>query len=270
MLSDRPLLSLFKSVLRTAHALLLLRPDALAPFLARLRAPRPFPMPGESFVVRLPPPAEALSAGDEGMTWRFVRPNDADEPLADVRVLPLVRALREGHWLLLDEVNLAAAETLERVAGVLEAGGSVALTEKGEAEVVPRHPNFRVFGAMNPPTDFGKKELPASIRSRMTEVYVPALSDAADLQLVVVQSLRAVMAHPPVAPIVTFYQAALQAAEKELLDGAVAFLVKDLGGLRQREQRHHRRSQKGVARPELRASCSHRSLLRFAPRPLLL
>ena len=60
MLSDRPLLSLFKSVLRTAHALLLLRPDALAPFLARLRAPRPFPMPGESLVVRLPPPAEAL------------------------------------------------------------------------------------------------------------------------------------------------------------------------------------------------------------------
>ena len=99
MLSDRPLLSLFKSVLRTAHALLLLRPDALAPFLARLRAPRPFPMPGESFVVRLPPPAEALSAGDEGMTWRFVRPNDADEPLADVRVLPLVRALRDARAL---------------------------------------------------------------------------------------------------------------------------------------------------------------------------
>ena len=127
---------------------------------------------------------------------------------------------RSGKWLLLDEVNLAAAETLERVAGVLESGGSVALTEKGEAEPVPRHPSFRVFAAMNPPTDFGKKELPASIRSRMTELYVPSLSDPADLQLVVLQALRPVMPHPPVQPIVTFYQAALAAAESALLDGA--------------------------------------------------
>ena len=53
--------------------------------------------------------------------------------MVTVRCLP-PQALREGHWLLLDEVNLAAAETLERVASVLESGGSVALTEKGEAE----------------------------------------------------------------------------------------------------------------------------------------
>ena len=31
---------------------------------------------------------------------------------------------------------------------------------------------------MNPPTDFGKKELPAGIRSRLTELYVPRLSSA--------------------------------------------------------------------------------------------
>ena len=61
----------------------------------------------------------------------------------------LVRALREGHWMLLDEVNLAAPETLERVAAVLEEGGSVALTERGDAEAVPRHPEFRLFAAMN-------------------------------------------------------------------------------------------------------------------------
>ena len=88
----------------------------------------------------------------------------------------LVRALREGQWILLDEMNLAAAETLERVAAVLEEGGSIALTERGEVDVVPRHPNFRLFGAMNPPTDFGKKELPAGIRSRFTELYVEAIT----------------------------------------------------------------------------------------------
>ena len=41
----------------------------------------------------------------------------------------LVRAMREGCWLLLDEVNLATAETLERLSGmgfllrVLQMGG---------------------------------------------------------------------------------------------------------------------------------------------------
>ena len=78
----------------------------------------------------------------------------------------LVRAIREGHWLLLDEMNLASAETLERVAAVLEEGGSITLTERGETDAVVRHPDFRIFGAMNPPTDFGKKELRrASVRA---------------------------------------------------------------------------------------------------------
>lgn len=49
----------------------------------------------------------------------------------------LVSAIREGTWLLLDEVNLAPAETLERVASVLEvraplcaASGSVSLAAR--------------------------------------------------------------------------------------------------------------------------------------------
>ena len=112
----------------------------------------------------------------------------------------LVRALREGHWLLLDEINLASAETLERIAAVLEEGGSVALTERGEADALKRHPDFRVFGAMNPPTDFGKKELPPSIRARFTELYVPPLTADEDLQLVVLGILRPILPHPPVTP----------------------------------------------------------------------
>ncbi|GAW07770.1 midasin nuclear aaa atpase [Lentinula edodes] len=35
---------------------------------------------------------------------------------------PLVRALREGDWILLDKVNLASAETLECVADLLDLG----------------------------------------------------------------------------------------------------------------------------------------------------
>ncbi len=50
----------------------------------------------------------------------------------------LVQALRHGWWLLLDEVNLAPSEVLERIAGILEAGGtgSVRVVEWGDTTVV--------------------------------------------------------------------------------------------------------------------------------------
>ena len=144
---------------------------------------------------------------DEGVAFSFVEGS-------------LVRALREGHWLLLDEMNLASAETLERVAAVLEEGGSLALTERGEADALVRHPDFRVFGAMNPPTDFGKKELPPGIRARFTELYVPPITTDEDLQLVVLGILQPVLPHSPVSQIVAFYRAAMAEADSTLLDGA--------------------------------------------------
>jgi len=44
----------------------------------------------------------------------------------------LVTALKAGHWVLLDEINLASAETLECLSGLLEsASGSVILADRG-------------------------------------------------------------------------------------------------------------------------------------------
>jgi midasin len=88
----------------------------------------------------------------------------------------LVDAMRQGHWVLLDEINLASPETLQGIAGILE-GQSLCLTEKGDIEPVPRHASFRVFAAMNPPTDVGKKELPTSLRCRFTEIYTEEMTD---------------------------------------------------------------------------------------------
>lgn len=43
-----------------------------------------------------------------------------------------MKALRNGDWVLLDEINLAAAETLECLSGLLESqAGSLMLTERG-------------------------------------------------------------------------------------------------------------------------------------------
>lgn len=49
--------------------------------------------------------------------------------------------------MLLDEINLASAETLEW-----------------------RHSEFQIIACMNPATDVGKKELPNNIQARFTEI----------------------------------------------------------------------------------------------------
>ncbi|OAX84399.1 hypothetical protein ACJ72_01231 [Emergomyces africanus] len=88
----------------------------------------------------------------------------------------IVKALRNGEWVLLDEINLASPDTLESIASLLHCGSdgipSVLLSEAGEVERVYGHPNFRIFGAMNPATDAGKRDLAPGLRSRFTEIYV--------------------------------------------------------------------------------------------------
>ena len=77
----------------------------------------------------------------------------------------LVKAIREGSWVLLDEVNLASGETLQRLFGLLDGPkGTITVTERGDTKEVPRHPDFRLFAAMNPATDAGKKDLPPAMR----------------------------------------------------------------------------------------------------------
>ncbi|KAL7273036.1 AAA ATPase midasin [Rhizina undulata] len=86
----------------------------------------------------------------------------------------LVKAARNGDWVLLDEINLAAPDTLESIADLLKDGGngSILLSEKGDIERIQAHPDFRIFGCMNPATDVGKRDLPSGLRSRFTELYV--------------------------------------------------------------------------------------------------
>ena len=48
----------------------------------------------------------------------------------------LVKSVKDGDWILLDEINLATAETLECLSGLLDTtSGSMVLTERGYDEV---------------------------------------------------------------------------------------------------------------------------------------
>ncbi|KAJ5112649.1 hypothetical protein N7532_000694 [Penicillium argentinense] len=116
-----------------------------------------------NFMTQLSDFEAQVSQGDAKFAFAFVQGK-------------IVRALRNGEWVLLDEVNLASPDTLENIASLLHHGSegspSVLLSEAGDVERVFGHPNFRIFGAMNPATDAGKRDLPPGLRSRFTEFYV--------------------------------------------------------------------------------------------------
>lgn len=133
-----------------------------------------------------------------------------------------VTALRNGEWILLDEVNLAPPETLQRVSGVLEGeNGSLCLAERGDVNYIHRHPNFRIFACMNPATDAGKRDLPFTLRSRFTEYFVDDVLDDEDLTLFINQFMDDSKNNRElVNKIVRFYKAAKKDSEERLQDGA--------------------------------------------------
>ncbi|KAF8388344.1 hypothetical protein HHK36_027010 [Tetracentron sinense] len=133
-----------------------------------------------------------------------------------------VSALRNGDWILLDEVNLAPPETLQRVIGVLEGeNGSLCLAERGDVDYIDRHPDFRLFACMNPATDAGKRDLPYSLRSRFTEYFVDDVFDDEDLALFINEVMGDTRPNRElVSKIVHFYKEAKSASEERLQDGA--------------------------------------------------
>ncbi|KAJ1401026.1 Sigma-54 interaction domain, ATP-binding site 1 [Sesbania bispinosa] len=133
-----------------------------------------------------------------------------------------VTALKKGEWILLDEVNLAPPETLQRIIGVLEGeNGVLCLAERGDVDYIRRHPNFRIFACMNPATDAGKRDLPFSLRSRFTEYFVDDVLDDDDLSLFISQFInKGHVDRQLVNKILCFYKESKKESEERLQDGA--------------------------------------------------
>lgn len=156
-----------------------------------------------------------LSGGGGGFAFAFVEGN-------------IVKAVRNGDWVLLDEINLASPDTLESIADLLQSGPdatpSILLSETGEIERIQSHPNFRIFGAMNPATDVGKRDLPLGLRSRFTELYVASPDkDFKDLVVIVKSYLSGQNSRVDQAAdkVASLYMRIKELAEaKALVDGA--------------------------------------------------
>uniref|UniRef100_A0A3P9MDK6 Midasin n=1 Tax=Oryzias latipes TaxID=8090 RepID=A0A3P9MDK6_ORYLA len=130
----------------------------------------------------------------------------------------LAQAVKKGHWILLDEINLAAAETLECLSGLLEgSAGSLVLLDRGDTPLV-RHPDFRLFGCMNPATDVGKRNLPLGLRN-LTEFYVEELENEGDLRILVSDYLKGLNPPKNVVTGIIFYLNVRKEAYSSLVDG---------------------------------------------------
>ncbi|CEL52126.1 hypothetical protein RSOLAG1IB_00664 [Rhizoctonia solani AG-1 IB] len=94
---------------------------------------------------------------------------------------PLVKAMKEGYWLVLDHCNLCSPAVLDRLNSLCETDGVLVLSERGnidgEIPVIVPHPNFRLFMLLNP--RYG--ELSRAMRNRGIEVAMNSVTNPADL-----------------------------------------------------------------------------------------
>ena len=78
-------------------------------------------------------------------------------------------ALKAGHWVILDELNLAPQSVLEGLNSCLDHRAAVYIPELNATFECP--PGFRVFGCQNPlQQGGGRKGLPKSFLNRFTQV----------------------------------------------------------------------------------------------------
>ena len=98
------------------------------------------------------------------------------------RKQPFTEAFETGRWLLLDEVNLAADQVLQRIESALDSGKLVMSNPSNAADptfIIKQHPNFRLFATQNPNTGFfrgRREELSDSFLSRFRKIQFSKLA----------------------------------------------------------------------------------------------
>lgn len=82
----------------------------------------------------------------------------------------LVKAMRNGYWIILDELNLAPSDILEALNRVLDDNRELYIPET--QVVVKAHPNFMLFATQNPPGLYGgRKTLSRAFKNRFIELH---------------------------------------------------------------------------------------------------
>jgi MoxR-like ATPase len=152
---------------------------------------------------------------------------------------PIVKAMRKGEVLLLDEVNLARPAVLERLNSLFDDDGNIVLTEHRN-EVVQKHDNFRIFATMNPASYAGRAPLSEAMRSRWTSLYTQGL-DQADLTKILKTRFGATIPAVELAKLIASHDALARAADEGKIgraSGGVAFSLRNLFRVCERFERY--------------------------------
>lgn len=93
--------------------------------------------------------------------------------------------MRKGHWIILDELNLAPSDVLEALNRVLDDNRELFIPET--QEVVKAHANFMLFATQNPPGTYGgRKMLSRAFRNRFVELHFTEIP-ASELEVILQQ-----------------------------------------------------------------------------------
>lgn len=120
----------------------------------------------------------------------------------------LLRAVKDGRWILLDEINLAEPDVLQCLLLILDSinRSQVHLNFGENDRPIRIHPGFRIFACMNPSTDVGKRDLSIGIRNRFTEFFVDDVVEKQELRLIVESYVKSCVKPAQIESIVNFYQ----------------------------------------------------------------
>ncbi|KPM11694.1 Midasin-like protein [Sarcoptes scabiei] len=123
-----------------------------------------------------------------------LRPNrniaENPEQLFEWKDGPLITAMKNGDYFLVDEISLADDSVLERLNSVLESERRIFLAENSANSSIQANDSFRYFATMNPGGDFGKKELSPALRDRFTEIWCPNFADFEDIEKIINHNLK--------------------------------------------------------------------------------
>jgi midasin len=142
---------------------------------------------------------------------------------------PVVRAMRRGEVLLIDEINLARPDVLERLNSLLDDDREIRLTEHRN-EIIRPNRSFRIFATMNPASYQGRARLSAAVMSRWDHLYTQGLSTE-DLTLIMREKFGNQIPDGELAKLITAHEALSRAADDGTIgatQGGIAFSLRNL------------------------------------------
>lgn len=142
---------------------------------------------------------------------------------------PIIKAMKKGEVLLLDEVNLARPEVIERLNSLFDDDGNLVLTEHRN-EVIAPHKNFRVFATMNPASYAGRARMSEAMKSRWTSLFCHGLNQT-DLTKILKAKYSGKVPDAELAKLIAAHDALARAADDGSIgraSGGVAFSLRNL------------------------------------------